>query len=88
MSKLIFAKLCVIYTAMRVLPCKHYLRLQEEEDSDVEDKTSAESSDSGSDFSSDIYSLTLNEAGPEMVVLGTLRKVRRVGGTGKESTLS
>ncbi|CBN79697.1 hypothetical protein Esi_0388_0005 [Ectocarpus siliculosus] len=46
----------------------------EEEESD-DDKSSAESSDSGnSDFSSDIYSLTLNETGPEMVVLGTLRK--------------
>lgn len=49
---------------------------QEEESDD--DKSSAESSDSGnSDFSSDIYSLTLNETGPEMVVLGTLRKVTR-----------
>ncbi|CAM9782179.1 unnamed protein product, partial [Hapterophycus canaliculatus] len=47
----------------------------EESDSDLDEKTSADSSDSGdSDFSSDIYSLTLNETGPEMVVLGTLRK--------------
>eukprot|EP00752_Nemacystus_decipiens_P001585 g1546.t1 len=47
----------------------------EEEDSDLDEKTSAESSDSGdSDFSSDLYSLALNETGPEMVVLGTLRK--------------
>ena len=57
-------------------PISLYLQ---EDDSDVEDKTSAESSDSGSDFSSDIYSLTLNEAGPEMVVLGTLRKVCALG---------
>lgn len=44
----------------------------------MDEKTSADSSDSGdSNFSSDIYSLTLNETGPEMVVIGTLRKVRR-----------
>ncbi|CAM9293643.1 unnamed protein product [Pylaiella littoralis] len=47
----------------------------EEEDSDPDEKTSADSSDSDdSDFSSDMYSLALNDAGPEMVVLGTLRK--------------
>lgn len=49
----------------------------QEDDSDLDEKTSADSSsDSGdSDFSSDLYSLALNETGPEMVVLGTLRKV-------------
>lgn len=52
------------------------MRFVQEEESDPEEKTDMEESDDGSEFSSDIYSLTLNETGPEMVMLGTLRKVR------------
>lgn len=53
------------------------VRYAQEADTDEDEKTSGDgSSDSdGSEYSSDIYSLTLHDNGPEMVVLGTLRKV-------------
>lgn len=40
-----------------------------------EEKTMDSSDEDSSEYSSDIFSLTLEEQGPEMVVLGTLRKV-------------
>lgn len=51
-----------------------FLFLQADTDEEKTMDSSSESSSSGYD-DSDVYSLTLQEQGPEMVVLGTLRKV-------------